>query len=242
MPTFPRNARLAILATLLVAAVVCAVLFPVQNWIVDLLEAIRRLGWWGPVAVAGLYVIANLLAIPGLFLTLGAGALFGVLGAVLCVAIGSTLGAVAAFVVGRTVARGWVERVIAGNPRLQAVDAAVAQNGFKVVLLTRLSPLFPYNLLNFSYGATRVSLRDYALGSALGMLPTTVTYSYLGSTLKNLADVAAGRAAPGPLQQAFFVVGLLATVVATVYVTRLARRELVSAVSLDDQPAVMARS
>ena len=106
----------------------------------------------------------------------------------------------------------------------------MAAGGFKIVLLTRLSPLFPFTLLNYAFGLTKVRFRDYVLASWIGMLPGTLMYVYLGSTVKELADVATGNVAGGPERLVLFFVGLAATVVVTVYVTRLARRALRQAV------------
>jgi uncharacterized membrane protein YdjX (TVP38/TMEM64 family) len=128
-------------------------------------------------------------------------------------------------------ARGFIERRIAAHPRFAALDRAVGRQGFKIVLLTRLSPLFPFNVLNYAYGLTRVSLRDYVLASWMGMLPATILYVYLGSAAKSLADVSAGRVEGGAGQTVLFFLGLAATVVVTVYISRLARRELSRAVN-----------
>jgi uncharacterized membrane protein YdjX (TVP38/TMEM64 family) len=127
--------------------------------------------------------------------------------------------------------RRWIEQRIAGYPRFRAIDRAVGEQGFKIVLLTRLSPVFPFNLLNYAFGLTRVRLGPYVLASWLGMIPGTIMYVYLGSALKSLTDVVAGAPAGGILQQAFFVAGLIMTVVATVVITRVARRALNEAVA-----------
>jgi uncharacterized membrane protein YdjX (TVP38/TMEM64 family) len=119
---------------------------------------------------------------------------------------------------------------VARSPAFAAIDRAVEREGFKIVLLTRLSPIFPYNLLNYAYGLTRVSLRDYVLASWIGMMPAALLYVYLGSAAKSLADLAAGRIERTPAQGVLFAAGLFATVIVTVYVARLARRELKKAV------------
>ncbi len=153
------------------------------------------------------------------------------------VSVGSVLGATAAFLVGRTLLRGSIERRIASYPRFQAIDRAVGEQGFKIVLLTRLSPIFPFNLLNYAFGLTNVRLWQYVLASWIGMLPGTVMYVYLGSALKSLADVAAGAPEGGTPQTVFFVVGLVMTIVATVVVTRVASRALNEAVAEHRAPA-----
>ena len=126
---------------------------------------------------------------------------------------------------------GWIEKRIAAYPRFQAIDRAVGKEGFKIVLLLRLSPVFPFNLLNYALGLTNVRLWQYVLASWVGMLPGTLMYVYLGSALKSLADVAAGAPKGGTPQTVFFVAGLVMTVVATVVVTRVARRALNEAVA-----------
>jgi uncharacterized membrane protein YdjX (TVP38/TMEM64 family) len=219
-----------VLLLILAAAVVAVLLFlPVREHLGQLLTWIQRLGWWGPVLMVGIYVVACVLWVPGSLLTLGIGYAFGLAAGLVIVSLGSTLGASAAFLLGRTLARGWVESRIAGSPRFRALDHAVAEHGFKIVLLTRLSPVFPFALLNYAFGATRVSFRDYVLASWIGMLPGTVVYVYLGSIAQDLADLASGRTQQGPAHYVLLAMGLVATLFVTVYLTHLARRALAKA-------------
>ena len=211
---------------LLLAAVAAAVVFTlftfdVRTLLRDALSGLESLGAWGPVIFVLLYIVAAVLFVPGSALTLGAGALFGVgLGSVL-VSVGATLGATAAFLVGRYLARDWVAKKIAGHPAFAAIDRAVAAEGWKIVGLTRLSPAFPFTLLNYAFGLSRVSLRDYVLASWIGMMPGTVMYVYLGSLAR-----AAGDRSRTPAEWSLYSVGLAATIVITVFVTRLARAAL----------------
>ena len=229
------------MALLLVAAVVAALaVLPVKDYLAGFLEWIESVGAWGPVLLAAAYTVACVLFVPGSILTLGAGFLFGVVWGTIAVSIGSVLGATAAFLVGRTFARGWIEGRIASHPRFQAIDRAVGEQGFKIVLLVRLSPIFPFNLLNYAFGLTKVRLWQYVLASWIGMLPGTVMYVYLGSALKSLADVAAGSPEGGTPQTVFFVVGLAMTIVATVVVTRVAKRALDEAVAEHGAPSRVA--
>lgn len=193
-------------------------------WLGAALGWIRGLGPVAPLVFFGLYIIACVLLLPGSVLTLGAGAVFGVAHGIVIVWISAVCGATAAFLVGRYFVRDWVARTIAANPKLQALDATVTQDGWKIVALMRLSPVIPFNLLNYAFGATRVSLRDYALATAVGILPGTAMYVYLGSVAGELAAGAAH--ARTPLEWAFYGVGLIATVVVTVYLTRVARASL----------------
>jgi uncharacterized membrane protein YdjX (TVP38/TMEM64 family) len=218
--------RLLSIAWLIGAIAAILIVFPIKQYLQQFLEWIEGLGPWGPVVLAAAYIPATVFLIPGTVLTLGAGAIFGLVTGTIAISLGSTAGAAAAFWVGRTLARGWVEARIAGNPRFQAIDRAVGEHGFKIVLLTRLSPIFPFNLLNYAFSLTKVRFRDYLLGSWIGMFPGTVMYVYLGSVVRRLADLATGKVEGGPAQQVLFFVGLVATVVVTIYVTRIARKAL----------------
>jgi len=164
--------------------------------------------------------------LPGSILTLGGGAVFGVVWGSVYVSIASTFGATLAFLVGRYVARDWVNSKIQSNEKFKAVDRAVAREGWKIVFLTRLSPIFPFNLLNYAFGVTPVSLRDYFFASWIGMLPGTILYVYLGSLAGDLARLGAGERARTPMEWALYVVGLVATIGVTVYVTRVARQAI----------------
>lgn len=188
------------------------------------LDSLRGLGPWAPVAFIALYVLACLFLLPGSVLTLGAGAVFGVVMGTVWVSIAATLGATAAFLAGRYLAKDWTERRLAAQPRFKAVNEAVAREGWKIVLLLRLSPLFPFNVLNYALGATSVSLRHYVLASWLGMLPGTVLYVYLGAVA---GDFAGGRQR-SKVEWVLYAVGLAATVAVTIYVTRLAEAAMPS--------------
>lgn len=200
--------------------------FNVQDYLKVALHWIAGLGPWGPAIFIVIYVGACVLFIPGWILTLGAGILFGVVLGSVYVSIGSTAGATCAFLIGRYLARGWVTQRIEGNAKFKAIDEGVAREGWKIVGLTRLSPVFPFNLLNYAFGVTHVSLRDYVLASWIGMMPGTIMYVYIGSLAGDLATLGTGTRTRTPVEWALYAVGLLATVVVTVYVTRIAQRAL----------------
>jgi uncharacterized membrane protein YdjX (TVP38/TMEM64 family) len=211
---------------MVVAVVTAGALLPVREWLLAFLAWSQGLGVWGPIFLVGLYVIGTVLFLPGSILTLGAGFAFGLVRGLPAVLAGAVLGAAAAFLLGRTAARPWVEERLAAYPRFRAVDEAVGREGFKIVLLTRLSPVFPFNLLNYAFGVTKVSFRDYFFASLLGMLPGGLMYVYLGTAARSLAELAAGTQATGTPQRIFLVIGLVATVAVTVVITRIARRAL----------------
>lgn len=214
-----------VVAAIVGLAVVFLLLKPHQH-LAAAREWLAQLGPWAPMVFVLLYVVACVLLLPGLALTLAAGALFGLVRGTLLVSLGATLGATAAFLVGRYLARSWVEARLKRFPRFGAVQTAVAREGWKIVLLTRLSPAFPFSLLNYAYGLTRVSLRDYVLASWIGMLPGTVLYVYLGSVSGAVAEAAGSGRQRSPFEWALLGVGLLATLAVTVFVTRVARRAL----------------
>lgn len=194
----------------------------VQSVLQRALDRIADFGVWGPVLFVFTYIVATVFLVPGSVLTLGAGAVFGLASGLIWVTLGANLGALSSFLVGRYFAREWVARRIAGNAAFAAIDKAVANEGWKIVGLTRLSPAFPFTLLNYAFGLSRVSLRDYVVATFFGMMPGTVLYVYLGALAK--AGVKSDGRTPG--QWALLVVGLLATVAVTVFVTRIARQAL----------------
>jgi uncharacterized membrane protein YdjX (TVP38/TMEM64 family) len=204
----------------LILLFVAARFLPLQDLLRQALDAIGALGPWAPAIFVGIYVVAAVLMIPGSVLTLGAGAAFGLGQGIILVSIASTLAATCAFVIGRYLARAAVTRRMEGNEKFGAIDQAVAAEGWKIVLLSRLSPAFPYTLLNYAFGLTRVKLGHYVLASWIGMLPGTAMYVYLGS----LANVAARTRTPA--EWALYGMGLLATMAVTIFVTRIARRAL----------------
>ena len=205
--------------------------FNPQDWLRDVLQWIDGLGTVGTIAFIVIYIIATVAFLPGSILTLGAGVVFGVIQGSIYVFIGATLGATLAFLVGRYIARDWVAKKIAGNAKFKAIDEAVGREGLKIVLLTRLSPIFPFNLLNYAFGITGVTLRDYFLG-CVGMIPGTVMYVYLGSLAGNLAMIGSENQPTNPtVQWTIRIIGFIATLAVTVYVTRIARKALSETIS-----------
>lgn len=196
---------------------------------------IQSLGIAGAIAFMAIYVIATVAFLPGSILTLSGGAIFGLFLGSIYVFVGATIGATLAFLVGRYLARGWISKKIAGNQKFAAIDRAVGEEGLKIVFLTRLSPIFPFNLLNYGLGVTGVSLKDYVLAS-VGMIPGTIMYVYFGS-LGNINTICNGGGAGGnPVAQwAIRIVGLIATVAVTLYVTKIARKALDESIDINEE-------
>jgi len=205
--------------------------FNPQTILFHALTWVDSLGAVGAIAFIIIYILATVAFFPGSILTLGAGVVFGLVLGSFYVFIGATIGATVAFLVGRYLARGWVAEKIQGNSKFQAIDEAVGREGLKIVLLTRLSPIFPFNLLNYAYGVTGVSLKDYLLGSA-GMIPGTIMYVYIGSLAGSLATIGTSAPATNPvLPWTIRLSGFIATVAVTLYVTKIARQALASVIS-----------
>ena len=198
----------------------------IQDWLVNALAWIDSLGAIAPIAFIVLYVVVTVAFVPASIVTLGAGVVFGVVKGSLLVFVGAMLGATAAFLVGRYLARDWVGRKIASHEKFKAIDEAIGREGRKIIFLIRLSPAFPFNLLNYGLGLTKVSLKDYVLGTT-GIIPGTIMYVYLGSLAGNLATLGAGETPSNPtITWTIRIIAFIATVAVTVYVTRIARKAL----------------
>ncbi|MEG5018885.1 MULTISPECIES: TVP38/TMEM64 family protein [unclassified Microcoleus] len=217
---------IALLLALLIVATRSAY---VQDVLRTLLMRIDDLGWWGPVAFVATYNLATVLFVPGSVLTLGGGAIFGLWWGSVYVFAASTLGAVFAFAIGRYLCRDRVVKYMESHPKFNALDRAVSQQGLKIVFLTRLCPLFPFNLLNYALGITQVSLKDYVLGS-FGMIPGTIMYVYSGSLVGEVAAIGTATVYASPQDSAvkwlINIISFLATVAVTVFITRIASKAL----------------
>jgi len=196
---------------------------PIERGMDALNNWITGLGFWGPVAMALVYVAATVLFVPGTILTLAAGAIFGLGLGTATVSVGSTLGASLAFLIARYVARDKIAAMASRNRRFGAIDRAIGEGGWKIVALLRLSPAIPFNVQNYMYGLTPVRFWPYAISSWVAMLPGTFLYVYIG----HITGAALGaKRERGLGEWAMMAVGLLATVAVTIYVTKLARRKL----------------
>ncbi len=192
----------------------------------DFAEWVQSLGVWAPLAFVAGYTVVALLLMPAFLLTLAAGALWGFWWGLLLAMTGAVCGATCAFLGARSVLRGIVERYVMRHPRLVAIDRAVESEGARLVLLLRLSPAVPFVLLNYVLGVSRISLRDHFVG-LLGMIPTAAMYVYAGKVAGDLAALASGAAVPrGTVYYVLLTLGFGATVLATVLVTRTAKRAL----------------
>jgi uncharacterized membrane protein YdjX (TVP38/TMEM64 family) len=215
-----------LLAAMVVVMLVAIALLPVTEWLalgIAWIEAHRTLAW---IVYLVTYIIATVLVVPVSILMLAAGYLFGLPLGVVLASVGTVLGASGALLVGRFFVREWVAKRIADLPRFRALDQATRHEGFLIVFLTRLSPLFPFSLINYGLALTSVRFRDYFFASWLGMLPITILYTYVGSVAKNLTELTSGGLQSGAFSRTLILAGLAASVVLTILITRTATRTL----------------
>jgi uncharacterized membrane protein YdjX (TVP38/TMEM64 family) len=168
--------KLVLFAVVVLSLIVLARVFGLGERLQELRDWIAGMGNLGMVAYVGLYIVAVVAAVPGLPISIAGAAIFGAFKGVILVSIGSTLGASLAFLIARYLARDAVYRRLSGNDKFRRLDRLTEQHGAVIVAITRLVPLFPFNLLNYGYGLTRIPFWTYAFWSWLCMLPGTIVY------------------------------------------------------------------
>ncbi len=222
--------RLLLFAFALLLLATLAYWLPVAESLLAFLQWINQYRGFAWLLFILLYITATVLMVPGTILTVSAGFVFGLPAGIALVSVASTLAASAAFLVGRLIARDWVRAELGDHQRLAAIDRATTESGWLIVLLIRLSPLFPFSASNYLLSLTGVSLRHFFFASWIGMLPGTILYVYLGSAANSLLALADNGVQAGTAGRAMFGVGLIATIVAATLIARKAgsvlRREL----------------
>jgi pyruvate/2-oxoglutarate dehydrogenase complex dihydrolipoamide dehydrogenase (E3) component/uncharacterized membrane protein YdjX (TVP38/TMEM64 family) len=218
-------ARVVLLIVAIAALFISFLFLPIRAWFMQLEGYVQSLGAVGPIVVVIAYVLCTVLLIPGSVITVGAGTLFGLATGAVVVVLGANLGALASFLLARGFLREKVVRWAAANPKFSSLDQAIGKQGFKMVLLARLSPVFPFVLLNYFLGLTAVRTGSFVLANLLGMLPATFLFVYIGAAAR---DALAGQvdASADFYRQVLKYVGLLATLAVVVFVTRIARKAL----------------
>lgn len=197
-----------------------------NDWIILTVETIRNLGWVGPFAFVLLYIVTTVAFIPGAALTLIAGFLYGPVYGLALASPASVLASTVAFLLARTALRDRIQHRIHERPFFRRMNVAAERSGFRLIMLLRLSPMFPFVVLNYSLGLTRVRLRQYVLASFLGMLPATALYAYIGSVAYSVAELLSGKREATPAESILYWFGLVATVVVAVLLTRMGRHAL----------------
>ena len=218
--------RLIALAVFILALLIALVLLPIGEWLDDAAQWNKE----NPIAGAVLYllacVICAVLFLPGSLIAMSGGYLYGMPSGLGLAALGGALGSIAAFMNGRLFGRGWAVARLEGHPRLQALDKALNEQSFIIVMLTRLSLVIPYSVLNYLYSVTGVKKVPYMLASAIGLIPMMGLWAYVGTLAKNFDDILSGDMDSGLSGQVLFFVGLGAILLAVWVMHRTASRVL----------------
>ena len=206
-----------IVVVIVIVLAVSARGLPVADWLVGLESWARQYPLAGAVVYVLLTILATVALLPGWVSMMLAGLIFGLTMGLAYAMLGITAGAAAAFLVGRTLARKWVERRISGNVHLLALDDALDEQAFTIVALTRIALIFPFNLLNYAYGVTRVNIGVYSAGTAVGMLPIVGIYVYLGTLAGDMSQILSEGAKIGT--DAWWVLAIAMVAIVTVVLT-----------------------
>lgn len=199
---------------------------PFAEWVALIADWSKQHPIAGPAIYVACVVVATVMFMPGSVSIMIAGFLFGLAPGILFAAVGTTIGAQFAFLTGRWGARQWVERRVSGNQRLQAIEQGLREEAFLIVVLTRLSLIIPFNVLNYAYGITSVTTRTHLVATAIGMLPAVALYAYLGTLAHDLGQILSGEAPPSGLGYWLAAMGIAAIVVLTWAIHRAASRSL----------------
>lgn len=222
--------RIASIIAIIVGLFLTMRTLPIEAGVDRLQDWVDGLGVWGPLVFGVIYVLAAVFFVPGSVITLAAGAIFGLFWGTVTVSLASTTGAAIAFLIGRYAARRSVSQQATKYPRFRVVDHAVGEEGWKVVVLLRLAPVFPFSIGNYLLGLTSIRFWPYIMASWLAMLPGTFLYVYLGHVGRAGIEAAGGGRVPGGGRSAgewvMLVVGLLATIGLVVYIVRFALRAM----------------
>lgn len=200
--------------------------FPFSDWIAVVIEWSKQHPVAGPLIYVAFVVVATVLFVPGSGSMMIAGFLFGLVPGFLYAAIAISGGAQCAFLAGRMGARQWVEKKVAANARMQAIEKGMREEAFLIIVLTRLSLVIPFNVLNYAYGVTSVTARTHLVATTLGMLPAVGLYVYLGTLARDLGQILSGEATPSDLGYWIAAAGVTAIVVLTWAIHRTASRAL----------------
>ena len=219
-----KHSKLIALVLVLLALSILSAILPIKDWIRSFIGWVQQLGPLGIIVFIAAYALATVLFLPGWIFTVGAGLVYGIVGGTLVALSGAIIGATLAFLIARYLLRKNIEEFANKNPRFKAIDDAVGKNGWKIIGLLRLSPLIPFNLSNYFYGITSVSFAAYVAVSAVGMIPGTLLYAYLGAIGK--AGISGEKMQHGAAQYIFLGIGLIATIAVTVLVSRIAKNAL----------------
>lgn len=222
------STALSIIVGILLVALVITVLvyFDVEQLVLRLLEWLDAQGAWTPVLFIAIMALVVVLLLPGVFFTVGAGFVFGVVEGTLYIVVGSTIGATMAFLIARHWFGERAAQFVLARAKLRLFADELMPQGWKIILLTRLVPFFPFKLSNYFFGLTRFSLRGFVLSTLVGIIPFSLHSAYLGSIASELALVGSRSGERTPLQLTLYGAGFVAIIALLFYLNRLARSAL----------------
>jgi uncharacterized membrane protein YdjX (TVP38/TMEM64 family) len=200
--------------------------FDIQFHILKLFELIDGIGVWGPILFIFIYMIIVVLLLPGILFTMGAGFLFGVVEGSLYVVIGNTLGAILAFIIARHFLGKRAAHYLLSQPKLKALNEELMPEGWKIVLVSRMLPFFPFKLSNYFFGLTHISLKGFVSGNFIGSWPLTINIVYIGSLAADLAKLGMPGVARSPLGWTIYTGGFIVAALTGIYFARRARQVL----------------
>jgi len=215
------------LGLVLVAIIVAGRTLPIERWPTEFDQWILAKGPEGLLIFTAGYAAATVLLIPGSLLTMATGFAFGIFWGITVATVGSAIGDTIAFLIARYLARENIRRFALRNHKFTAMDDAIGEHGWKIVLLLRLSPLIPFNMSNYLYGLTAIRFWPYVFASVAGTLPANLVFVYVGAAGKaGLMRLTNPKAPHSPLELTLLAIGFVTTCLATWYIHRIASRAL----------------
>ncbi|MHA3773810.1 TVP38/TMEM64 family protein [Verrucomicrobiota bacterium sgz303538] len=203
--------------------------YPVVEWVGSLQKRIAEMGVWGAALYPLLFAACNVLLLPGGVLAMGSGLFFGLWWGTALNIVGMVLGAAISFLISRKLGRSWLERKLRGHQKWVALDKAIAREGWKIIFLSQVHPLFPSSLLNYLYGITRIRFSTCLLWIALGQAPGMFLYAYFGTLAQLGLRLLRGQSHPLAHEYIIWIGGLVLTIIATTCLGRIALRLLAEA-------------
>lgn len=211
--------------------------YPVVDGIVRLQRAIGALQFWGAALYPLLYGACNVLLLPGGMLAIGSGLFFGLWWGFAINLAGNVGGAAVAFFLSRKLGRSWVERKFFKHRKWAALDEAIGREGWKIIFLSQVHPLFPSSLLNYLYGVTRIRFGTCMLWVALGQAPGLFLYAYMGTLAQHGIRIVRGKSHPHPIEYVIWISGFVVTAIVIALLAKLALRVLEDATADEGESA-----
>ena len=215
-----------VIAVIFLALVYAVYALPIAGPVMAMADWAQAKPLAGALVYIACVVVATVLFVPGSGSMMIAGYLFGLGTGILASAVAISLGAQCAFLMGRLVARDWVVGKVSGNPRLEALESGLREEAFLIVVLTRLSLVIPFNILNYAYGITSVRAGVHLAATAAGMLIPVAMYVYLGTLARDIGEILSGSATPSTMGYWVAGAGVIVVAVLTWVMHRAASRAL----------------